>query len=499
MAAHHAGMHKQLINLLRTLNAHRGLVALTWVLSSAALPSPVMAQPAQAAVAGAPALPDMATIADRLAPSVVNISVRGVRKVSTLAPKTGGDGETPSDSREDSAMREFLRRFQQQYGGLPPQLNLPVRGEGSGFIVRSDGVILTNAHVVSDADEVVVKLQDRREFTAQVLGSDKQTDIAVLKIPAQNLPAVAIGTLHSPRVGEWVVAIGSPFGFESTVTAGVISATRRALPGDGTVSFIQTDAAVNPGSSGGPLINMQGEVIGINAQIYTRSGGYQGVSLAIPIDVAHGIQQQILATGRVRHARLGVAVQEVDQLLADSFGLPRPAGALVSDVVPGGPAQRAGLLVGDVVLSANGVDMDHASDLSALVGVAQPDAALALRIWRLRKEVVLSAKLEGAAPQQAPALAQSAAVPTGRLGLALRPPSADEQRELGDTAGLYIEKVSPEAERAGVQIGDHLLAINAQTVKTVDQVRAVTERSGTSVALLLWRDGSRLYVPLRLG
>jgi len=492
-------MHKPLTDLIRTFHGHRGLIALAWVLASAALPNPVQAQMPALPAAMVSGLPDMSSIAARFAPSVVNISVRGVRKVSTVAPPTSADGETPSDSQEDLSMRDFLRRFQQQYGGLPPQLNLPVRGEGSGFIVRGDGVILTNAHVVSDADEVVVKLTDRREFTAKVLGTDKTTDIAVLKIDAQNLPAVPPALPQSLRVGEWVVAIGSPFGFESTVTAGVISATRRALPGDGAVSFIQTDAAVNPGNSGGPLINMRGEVVGINSQIFSRSGGYQGVSFAIPIDVAYRIQQQILATGQVRHAKFGVGVQEVDQLLAESFGLPRPAGALVSEVVPGGAAQRAGLQMGDVVLAANGEVMERAVDLSAVVGMAQPGTPLALRIWRAGKELTLNAKLDDAAPNRTPVAPESVAQPTGRLGLALRLPSPDELRDSGDVAGLYVEKVSPAAERAGVQVGDRLLAINAETVKTVDQARVLAERSGKSVALLLWREGLRVYVPLRLG
>lgn len=449
-------------HLIRRFHGYRAVIALAWVLASAALPSPALSaqgEPAQAAQ-----LPDMAAIAARFAPSVVNISVRGVRKLPTLSPSAA----------------------------------LPVHGEGSGFIVRSDGVILTNAHVVADAQEVVVKLTDRREFTAQVLGADKPTDIAVLKIDAQDLPAVPAAPAPSPNVGDWVMAIGSPFGFESSVTAGIISATRRALPGDGTVSFIQTDAAVNPGSSGGPLINMRGEVVGINAQIYSRSGGYQGVSLAIPMDVALGVQQQILATGGVRHARLGVAVQEVDHLLAESFGLPRAAGALVSEVVPGGAAQRAGLVVGDVVLAANGATMEHASDLSALVGVALPDATLELRVWRTGKERLLQARLDAAAPEPA-AASHGVATPAGRLGLALRLPSADELRDLGDMAGLHIDKVSPEAQRAGVQVGDRLLAINAHPIKTVEQARALAERSGKSVALLLWREGSRLYLPLRLG
>jgi len=440
----------------------------------------------------------MTAIAERLAPSVVNISVRGVRKVSTTALLTESDGETPSDSQEDRTMQEFLHQFQLRYGGLPPQLSLPVRGEGSGFIVRSDGLILTNAHVVRDADEVVVKLLDRREFTAKVLGTDKSTDIAVLKIDAQNLPAVPTASPPPPRVGEWVLAIGSPFGFESTVTVGVISATRRALPGEGAVAFIQTDAAVNPGNSGGPLINLRGEVVGINSQIFSRTGGYQGVSFAIPIDVANRIQQQILATGQVRHAKFGVAVQEVDQLLAESFGLPRPAGALVSEVVPGGAAARAGLAVGDVVLATNRETVERAADLSATVGLALPSSKLELLIWRQGKELRLTALLDDAvtkAPAPAP---ETAVLPPGRLGLALRKPTPDEVRETGNANGLYVSKVGVVAERAGVLVGDFLLALNTDAVTTVEQAQALAEKAGKSVALLLLRDGARVYIPLRL-
>ena len=478
------------------------LVALAWMLAAAGLPNPVHAQatsaPATAAVATTSGLPDMTAIAARFAPSVVNISVRGVRKVSTTGAKGGSEGETPSDSQEDMALREFLRQFQQRYGGLPPQLSLPVRGEGSGFIVRGDGVILTNAHVVNDAEEVVVKLTDRREFTARVLGTDKPTDIAVLKIDAQDLPAVPTVAPQPPRVGEWVLAIGSPFGFESTVTAGVISATRRALPGEGAVAFIQTDAAVNPGNSGGPLINLRGEVVGNNSQIFSRSGGYQGVSFAIPIDVANRIQQQILATGQARHGKFGVAVQEVDQLLAESFGLPRPAGALVSEVVPGGAAARAGVAVGDVVLAANGETMERATDLSAIVGMAQPASKLALRVWRHGKELSLTAQLDDAAVKVAAPAPVRSALPNGRLGLTLRKPTADEVRDTGEPAGLYVDQVSAAAERAGMQVGDRLLAINTEAVTTVEQAQALADKAGKSLALLVLREGSRIFVPLRL-
>ncbi len=222
-------------------------------------------------------LPDMAAIAARFGPAVVNISIAGTRKVSTTGDASGEDADDPGGSQEEEAIRELLRAFQQRFGGFPPQIRLPVRGEGSGFIVRADGVILTNAHVVSGADEVVVKMTDRREFRAKVLGIDKLTDVAVLKVDADNLPTVTLAPPQSPRVGEWVLAIGSPYGFENTVTAGVISATRRSLPGGGFVPFIQTDVAINPGNSGGPLINMRGEVVGINSQIYSGTGGYQGL------------------------------------------------------------------------------------------------------------------------------------------------------------------------------------------------------------------------------
>jgi len=265
------------------------------------------------------------------------------------------------------------------------------------------------------------------------------------------------------------------------------------------VPFIQTDAAVNPGNSGGPLINMQGEVIGVNSQIFSRSGGYQGVSFAIPIAFANRIAQQILATGQVRHAKLGVAVQEVDQLLSESFGLPRATGALVSEVVPGGAAARAGLVVGDVVLSANGQPIEHAVDMSALVNLALPSDRLTLRIWRMGKELIMTATMDDAVVKK-PAATTPAKVemPTGRLGLALRTPHADEVRDTGEANGLAIDQVTVAAERAGVQVGDRLLAINSTPVKSVEQARALSERPGKSVALLLWREGARLFVALRL-
>ena len=446
------------------------------------------------------ALPDMTSIVAKFTPTVVNISVRGTRKVSTTGDPSANKGEDEQRSQEEDAMSEFLRDFQQRFGGLPPQIQLPVRGEGSGFIVSPDGVILTNAHVVSDAEEVVVKLTDRREFIARVLGSDKLTDIAVLKIDASNLKAVPMTPPTPLQVGEWVLAIGSPYGFESTVTAGVISATRRSLPGDGAVSFIQTDAAINPGNSGGPLINMRGEVVGINSQIYTRTGGFQGLSFAIPIGVAQRIEQQILSTGKVRHAKLGVAVQDVDQTLAESFKLDKPAGALVSDVSKDSAADRAGLAIGDVVLAINGRPVDFAGDLSANVSMAEPGERVELDIWHQGARRKLHAQLGDATvpPAKLETNATSETNAIDRFGLMLSTHHSVDVPKSDRVAGLLIQGVNGAAERAGVQAGDLLLAIGGLPISTFDQANAAATQSGKSVALLVQRAGLNLYIPLRL-
>ena len=448
------------------------------------------AQPARALVA----LPDMAGIAAQFAPTVVNISVSGTRKIST-APEANGNSADGAAQEGPDPMRDFLRDFQQRFGGLPPLMNLPVHSEGSGFIISADGVILTNAHVVADADEVRVKLLDHREFAAKVLGADKLTDIAVLKIEATELSAVSLAAPSPLRVGEWVLAIGSPYGFESTVTAGVISATKRNLPGDSAVPFIQTDAAINPGNSGGPLINMRGEVVGINSQIYSRTGGFQGLSFASPIDVAQRVAQQILRTGQVHHAKLGVGVQELDQTLAQAFKLQRPQGALISDVDPKSAAQRAGVLIGDVVLAVNGRTIDVSGDLSSAMGQAQPGDAVELAIWRDGAHRTVHARLDDATP---PAPSAAVLAPKGPLGLALRPLQADEKRESGVSAGLLVEAVGGAAERAGVLAGDLLLAIDASPMGSLAQANAAQAKAGKSVALLIQRDATKFYLPLRL-
>ncbi len=478
----------------------------------AQLATPVAVAAAPAASPATVALPDFSSITSRYGPAVVNISVSGMRKAveddgdnSPAARQRGAQGMDPNDP-----AFEFFRRFGFPFPGMPGmpgmggeqrQRAVPMRGEGSGFIIDANGIVLTNAHVVKGATDVTVKLTDRREFRAKVLGADSKTDIAVLKIDAHDLPTVKLGNSHDLKVGDWVLAIGSPFGFENTVTAGVVSAKGRSLPDDSYVPFIQTDAAVNPGNSGGPLFNAAGEVVGINSQIYSRSGGFQGLSFAIPIEVATRVEQQIVATGRVEHARLGVAVQEVNQTFADSFKLPRPQGALVANVDGGGPADKAGLRVGDVILKINGQAIVASGDLPAYVGQQSPGAKVQMEVWRQGRTETLAATLGNANDKAAKVAGNDEAVGKGQLGLTLRPLQPDEAQAAGvpKGQGLLIEGVRGPAAMAGVQSGDVLLAINGTPVKDVEQVRAAMAHAGKSMALLIERDGDKIFVPVRLG
>jgi serine protease Do len=468
---------------------------------SAPIPVTASATPAGASPQAVPlvTMPDFSVITSRDGPAVVNISVTGVMKTS------GEDAGPVAGLDPDDPMAQFFRHFQGgggqgRRGGVPRQREVPTRGQGSGFIVSADGIILTNAHVVKDAKEVTVKLTDRREFVAKVLGSDAKTDIAVLKIDAKDLPTVAVGSTRQLKVGEWVLAIGSPFGFENTVTAGVVSAKGRSLPDDSYVPFIQTDVAINPGNSGGPLLNARGEVVGINSQIYSRSGGYQGVSFAIPIDVAIQVKDQIVATGKASHARLGVSVQEVNQAFADSFKLDRPEGALVSNVEKGGPADKAGLRSGDVIRKVDGQPIVASGDLPAVIGQSKPGGTVSIEIWRQGARQALTAKL-GDAMDKTTVVAsdEDADASQGKLGLALRPLQPQERRDAQVDGGLLIEDTGGPAARAGVQPGDVLLAINGTPAKSIDQVRDVASHANKSVALLILRDGERIFVPVRLG
>lgn len=465
--------------------------------AAAAAPAPAVASaPAPAVAAAAPAatvtLPDFTRIAAQNGKAVVNIQVIG-------STKTASRGNVPQlDPRHP--FYEFFRQFQDPRGS---GRGAPVFGAGSGFIVSPDGVILTNAHVVQGADEVTVKLHDRREFRAKVVGADPRTDVAVLKIDAKNLPVAPIGNSNKLAAGEWVLAIGSPYGLESTVTAGVVSATGRNLQ-DGQVPFIQTDVAVNPGNSGGPLFNTRGEVVGINSQIYSQTGGYQGLSFSIPIDVAVKIKDQIMTTGKVQHAKLGVAVQEVGQEFADSFRLDTPGGALISSVERGGPAERAGLKSGDVIRGINGQPIQSSGDLSSRVSLSKPGERVALDVWRDGKLVRIDATLGDASEKAKRGMPEELASNAGdsssaKLGLALRPLEPIERRQSGIASGLVIEDAQGAAAIAGVQPGDVLVSVNGRAVNSLDQVRDVVAKANKSVALLIQRGSDRIFIPVRIG
>jgi serine protease Do len=426
--------------------------------------------------------PDYRAIVRSAGPAVVGITVSGSKQ----------PGADPMDG-----MPPFFRGMPNQ----PRGGKQPFRGQGSGFIVSADGLILTNAHVVDGASEVTVKLSDRREFTAKVLGSDSVTDVAVLRIDAKDLPTVRLGNPGQLEVGDPVLAIGAPYGLEQTATQGMVSAKGRSLPGDSSVvPFIQTDAAVNPGNSGGPLFDGQGNVVGINSQIYSQSGGFQGLSFAIPIDVALKIKDQIVATGRANHGRLGVAAQDMNQALAESFGLKSASGALVSSVVPGSAAAAAGLKAGDVILAVGDRAIERAGSLSSAIGLSTPGETVKLKVWRDGGEKIVEAKLGGAQSTEQMAANDDAAAPQGaRLGLSLRPLSPQEKRGAGVEQGMVVEQAGGPAAQAGIEVGDVLVAINGKPVQSVEQIRGLLANKPKSVALLVQRDGQMLFVPVKLG
>ncbi len=458
-------------------------------------------QPAQAAERVVPPVPLIAAgqvpnyraIVKQSAPAVVGITVEGTHKMSA-------EEQGLPDGMEDDPFFKFFRGmpgFSQRGGRQNP--SQPFKGLGSGFIISSDGLILTNAHVVRDAKDVTVKLSDRREFTAKVLGIDTTTDIAVLRIDARDLPVVRLGDPKSLEVGDPVLAIGAPYGLEQTATQGIVSAKGRSLPGDAVVPFIQTDAAVNPGNSGGPLFDGSGSVVGINAQIYSRSGGFQGLSFAIPIDVALKVKTQIVATGKATHGRLGVTVQDLNQSLADSFGIKRVDGALISSVAPGSAAADAGLKSGDVITEVNGEPVLRSGSLSSLIGLSAPGERVKLKVWRDHSERSVEARLGGADDGEKKVADAGALGEHGQLGLSLRPLTRDERREAKLDSGLVVEGVDGAAARAGIQAGDVLLAINGKPVQSIDQLKSVLSAKPKSVALLVQRDGEKIFVPVKLG
>ena len=442
-------------------------------------------------------LPDFTDLVEKQGPTVVNIST-----TQTLRSQAGGP-QAPQ-LQEDDPFFEFFRRFAPNPGPREFQNN----SLGSGFIISTDGFVLTNAHVVEAADEITVKLTDKREFKAKVIGSDRRTDIALIKIEATGLPAVKFGDPNRLKVGEWVIAIGSPFGFENSVTAGIVSAKGRSLPQENFGPFIQTDAAVNPGNSGGPLFNMRGEVVGINSQIYSRTGGFMGLSFSIPIDVANDIATQLKTSGKVTRGRIGVVIQPVTKELAESFGLPKPVGALVSSVEKGSPAEKAGVEAGDVILKFGGRDVNSSEDLPRLVGNTKPGAKAAIQLMR-SKAIREVSVIVGEMPEEARTAQRSQrrgpgakppAESVNRLGMTLSEPTAEQRKELKITGGILVEEAQGAAAKAGIRRGDIILAVNNQDVKSLEQFSQLMAQfeKGKIVAMVVRRGGNAIYIPFRI-
>ncbi|MFC3532384.1 DegQ family serine endoprotease [Vogesella facilis] len=440
-------------------------------------------------------LPDFTQLVEEQGKAVVNIrTVQTVRQVVRELPQ----------GMENDPFAEFFRRF------APPQLReYRTGGMGSGFILSADGYVLTNAHVIAEADEMIVTLGDRREFKAKVVGADARTDVALLKIDAKGLPFVRLGKPDALKVGEWVLAIGSPFGFENTVTAGIVSAKGRHLPDESYVPFIQTDAAVNPGNSGGPLFNLNGEVVGINSQIYSRSGGFMGISFAIPVDVALTVAEQLKKDGKVSRSRIGVVSQPMTPTLAASFGLNDSKGTLIASVEKNGPAEKAGLKSGDVVLALDGQLLDGSDDLPRLLGGIRPGSKVELQVWRnrkLQKLNVVTAELQeedprtaerayrGKSPEQ-----QGEESMSNRSGLAVQQLAPAQLQKLGVKFGLLVRAAQGPAADAGVQAGDVVVGVAGEELGSVRQLQQAINAvpAGGSVALRILRQGEPLFIALK--
>lgn len=431
-------------------------------------------------------LPDFVQLVEKYGKGVVNIStVREARVVEGADP-------FGFDERHAEIFRRFGFPF--PFGGGPRQ-EPERRGTGSGFIISADGLILTNHHVVDGADEIKVRLTDNREFTGKVLGSDAKTDIAVVKIEAKDLPYLTMGNSDELKVGEWVAAIGSPFGLDNTVTSGIVSAKSRKLPSDQYVPFIQTDVAVNPGNSGGPLFNMKGEVVGINSQIFSTSGGFMGLSFAIPSNLAMQIKDQLVKNGKVTRGRIGVVIQSVTQDLAESFGMKTPKGAIVSQVEKDGPAAKAGLQEGDIITAVNGRAIDDSVDMPVIIGSMAPGSIAKLSIIRNNKDMTLDVKVEEAPNESASSNASKTAA-ANKLGVTVRPLN-DEEKAKAETEGLLVTESTGAARKAGIREGDIIVNVNGVKIKKTDDLARVLEKNKNLRVLVQRRDG-RIFIPVRL-
>lgn len=438
-------------------------------------------------------LPDFTELVKQHGASVVNITTTQLIK--------SGNGLEVMPGMPNDEMYDFFRRFMPPPNARGKSREVPVKGSGSGFIISADGYILTNAHVVDGADEVIVKLTDKRELKAKVIGTDMRSDIALIKIAATNLPKVPIGNPQQLQVGEWVLAIGSPFGFENSVTAGIVSAKGRSLPSESYTPFIQTDVAINPGNSGGPLFNMKGEVVGINSQILSRSGGYMGLSFAIPIDVAIQVADQIKAHGKVQRSKLGVVIQEVSAGNASAFGLNSAAGALVADVEKDGPAAKAGIKTGDVIIKFNDQPIKLSIDLPSLVSTTKPGTTVKLQIWRNRSLITIPVTV---AEIKNDGVNKISNIPaeriTNKIGLAVSDLDTAARNQIGISHGIAVQSSDGVAARAGVQAGDIIMAVGNTPISSAVQFnKIITSASkGSNIALLIQRDNSRLYLPVHI-
>lgn len=445
-------------------------------------------------------LPDFTELAEKQGASVVNISV-------TQVVQGNANGSAFPGMPDDEALGELFRRFgipnmPGAPGGQAPQQEFKSQSLGSGFIISADGYILTNAHVVKDADEVIVKLYDKREFKAKIIGFDRRTDVALIKIEANGLPKVTTGDPSQLKVGEWVAAIGSPFGLENTVTAGIVSAKGRALPQENFVPFIQTDVAINPGNSGGPLFNLRGEVVGINSQIYSRSGGYMGLSFAIPIDVALEISNQLKSSGKITRGWLGIGIQELTKELAESFGMKNTNGALVAGVEKGGPADKGGLEAGDVILKFDGKPILTSSDLPRAVAATKPNKEIPVEVLRKGATRTLSITI-GEMPADKDEVASNKGMPkpeANRIGLMLKDLTPQQKKKLNGKNGLLVMDAQGAAAQAGLRRGDIVLGMNNSEAISVDQFnkQLAAVASGKTVALLVLRGENTLYVPVKV-